>query len=137
MESQPPRRHKSWPYRKRTWMVALIVIVGTVGYWVWGDRVEGELHRLEADMKDNLPLRVDENTTLVDVKYERTKTVYWYVIRNRVFFDPQQAKQSVQAGLCGNVELVRNITEKAFSYEYHYKTAVGIPLADFKITSCP
>jgi hypothetical protein len=31
-------------------------------------------------MKSNLPLRVDQNTTLVDVKYDRTHSTYWYVI---------------------------------------------------------
>ncbi len=31
-------------------------------------------------MKSNLPLRVDQNTTLVDVTYERTHSTYWYAI---------------------------------------------------------
>jgi hypothetical protein len=41
-------------------------------------------------MKSNLPLRVDQNTTLVDVKYDRTHSTYWYVIENADQFDPQE-----------------------------------------------
>src|SRR6516165_4701759 len=40
--------------------------------------------------KSNLPLRVDQNTTLVDVKYDRTQSTYWYVIENADQFDPQE-----------------------------------------------
>jgi hypothetical protein len=44
-----------------------------------GARFEERLRRTEADMKSNLPLRADQNTTLVDVNYERTHSTYWYV----------------------------------------------------------
>jgi hypothetical protein len=65
--------------RKHDWIIptALIAIAAVaVGYGVYsewaGPRFEAGLRRTEADMKSNLPLRVDQNTILVDIKYERT-----------------------------------------------------------------
>ena|SRR5271157_4816277 len=90
----------------------------------------------EADMKSNLPLRVDQNTTLVDVKYERTHSIYWYVIDNADQFDPQETVRQVQSGVCTNAENSRTMKEEGFSYEYHYRTKDGLALTDFKITTC-
>jgi hypothetical protein len=55
-------------------------------------------------MKSNLPLRVNQNTTLVDVKYDRTHSTYWYVIDNPDQFDPQEMARQVQIGVCTNAE---------------------------------
>jgi|SRR5215469_3191745 len=67
--------------RKRDWIILTAVIVaGAVGYGIYSKWTEEGLRRTEADMKSNLPLRVDQNTTLVDVKYDRTHSTYWYVI---------------------------------------------------------
>src|SRR5215831_10165107 len=67
------------------------VVVGYVVYHKWaGSRFEEGLRRTEADMKSNLPLRIDQNTTLIDVKYDRTHSTYWYVIENADQFDPQE-----------------------------------------------
>ena len=64
------------------------VVVGYVVYNKWaGPRFGEGPRRTEADMKSNLPLRVDQNTTLVDVKYERTHSTYWYVVDKADQFD--------------------------------------------------
>jgi hypothetical protein len=127
--------------RKRDWIIptALIVAVA-VGYGVYsewaGPRFEAGLRRTEADMKSNLPLRVDQNTTLVDVKYERTHSTYWYVIDKADQFDPEETARQVQIGVCTNAENSRTMKKEGFSYEYHYRTKEGLALTDFKITTC-
>ena len=116
-----------------------VIVVGAVGYGVYTEWIgpQAGLHRTEADMKRNLPLRVDPNTTLVDVKYERTHSTYWYAVDNADQFDPQETARQVQNGICTNAENLRGIKQQGFSYEYHYKTEQGRDLADFKITTCP
>jgi hypothetical protein len=96
---------------------------------------EEGLRRSEADMKSNLPLRVDQNTTLFDVKYERTHSVYWYVIDKPDQFDAQETARQVQIGVCTNADNSSTM-KKGFSYEYHYKTKDGLALTDFKVTTC-
>jgi hypothetical protein len=126
--------------RKRDWIILMAIIVaGAVGYGVYSEWAEPEagLHRIEADIKSNLPLRVDPNTTLVDVKYERTRSSYWYVVDNADQFDPQETARQVQLGVCTNAENSRAVKQEGFIYEYHYKTKQGRALTDFKITTCP
>ncbi len=106
---------------------------GYVGYSKWAE--EG-LRRTEADMKSNLPLRVDPNTTLVDVKYDRTHSTYWYVIDKPDQFDPQETPRQVQNGVCTNAENSSTMKKEGFSYEDHYRPKEGLALTDFKITSC-
>ncbi len=127
-------------FQKRDWIILTAFIVASaIGYSVYSKWAgpEAGLHRIEADMKSNLPLRVDQNTALVDVKYERTHSTYWYVIDNADQFDPQETARQVQTGLCKNVENSRAIKQEGFSYEYHYRNKEGLALADFKITTCP
>jgi hypothetical protein len=83
-----------------------------------------------------VPLRVDPNTTLVDVKYERTHSTYWYVIDKPDQFDPQETARQVQNRVCTNVENSSTMKKEGFSYEYHYGTKDGLTLTDFKITNC-
>ena len=127
--------------RKRDWIIptALIVAVA-VGYGVYsewaGPRFEAGLRRTEADMKSNLPLRVDQNTTLVDVKYKRTYSAYWYVVDKADQFDAQETARQVQIGVCTNADNSSTMKKEGFSYEYHYRTKEGLALADFKINAC-
>jgi hypothetical protein len=126
--------------RKRDWIILPVFIVAVaVGYGVYSEWAgpEAGLHRIEADMKSNLPLRVDQNTTLVDVKYERTHSTYWYVIDNADQFDPQETARQVQIGVCTNAENSRAVKQEGFSYEYHYRTKEGRALTDFKVATCP
>ena len=116
-------------------MTAFIVAVA-VGYGVYSKWTEDGLRRTEADMKRNLPLRVDQNTTLVDVKYDRTHSTYWYVIDKADQFDPQETARQVQIGVCTNADNSSTMKKEGFSYEYHYKTKDGLALADFKVTTC-
>ena len=125
--------------RKRDWIILPVFIVAVaVGYGVYSEWAgpEAGLHRIEADMKSNLPLRVDQNTTLVDVKYERTHSTYWYVIDNPDQFDPQETARQVQMGVRTNADNSSTMKKEGFSYEYHYRTKDGLALTDFKITSC-
>ena len=126
--------------KKRDWIIlAAVIVVGAVAFGIyteWIGPVAG-LHRTEADMKSNLPLRVDPNTTLVDVKYERTHSTYWYVVDDVDRFDPQETARQVQIGVCTNAENLSAIKQQGFSYEYHCKIKQGRALADFEITTCP
>ena len=77
--------------RRRDWIIlTALMVAGAVGYGIYSKWTEEGLRRTEADLKSNLPLRVDQNTTLVDVKYDRTHSTYWYVIENADQFDPQE-----------------------------------------------
>ena len=87
-------------------------------------------------MKSNLPLRVDQNTTLVDVKYDKTHSTYWYVIDKPDQFDAQETARQVQIGVCNNADNSSTMQKEGFSYEYHYKTKDGLALTDFKVTTC-
>ena len=124
-------------FRKRDWIILTAVIVaGAVGYGVYSKWTEDGLRRTEADMKSNLPLRVDQNTTLVDVKYGRTHSTYWYVVDKADQFDPQETARRVQIGVCANADNSSTMRKEGFSYEYHYRTKDGLALADFKINAC-
>jgi len=123
--------------RKRDWIILTAVIVaGAVGYGIYSKWTEEGLRRTEADMKSNLPLRVDPNTTLVDVKYDRTHSTYWYVIDKADQFDPQETARQVQSGVCTNAENSSTMKKEGFIYEYHYRTKDGRALTDFKVTTC-
>ena len=86
LQSDREKQEVMFRLRRHDWitLTAFIVagvVVGDVVYNKWArPRFEEGLRRTEADMKSNLPLRVDQNTTLVDVKYERTHSTYWYEI---------------------------------------------------------
>jgi len=124
--------------RKRDWIIltAFIIVAGAIGYRVYSKWTEEGLRRTEADMKTNLPLRVDPNTTLVDLKYDRTHSIYWYEIDKPDQFDPQETARQVQNGVCANAENSSTMKKEGFSYEYHYRTKNGRALTDFKVTSC-
>jgi hypothetical protein len=128
--------------RRRDWIILTAFIVagavaaGAVSYLVFSKWAEEGLRRTEADMKSNLPLRVDPNTTLVDVKYGRTHSTYWYVIDKADQFDPQETARQVQNRVCTNAENSSTMKKEGFSYEYHYRTKDGLALTDFKITTC-
>jgi hypothetical protein len=114
--------------RNRDWIiVTAFIVAGAVGYGLYSKWTEEGLRRTEADMKSNLPLRVDQNTTLVDVKYDRTHSTYWYVI---------ETARQVQIGVCTNADNSSTMKKEGFSYEYHYRTKDGLALTDFKVTTC-
>jgi hypothetical protein len=132
--------HPISPLRRRDWIVLTAFIVAVAaGFGVYSEWIGPEvgLRRIEGNTKSNLPLRIDPNKTLVDVKYERNHSSYWYVVNNADQFDPQETARQVQDGLCSDAENLRAIKEGGFSYEYHYKTKEGRALADFKVSTCP
>ena len=123
--------------RGRDWIILpALIVAGAVGYLVYSKWTEDGLRRTEADMKSNLPLRADQNTTLVDVKYDKTHNTYWYVIDKPDQFDAQETARQVQIGVCNNADNSSTMKKEGFSYEYHYKTKDGLALTDFKVTSC-
>ena len=123
--------------RGRDWIILpAFIVAGGAGYVVYSKWAEERLRRTEADMKSNLPLRVDQNTTLVDVKYDRTHSSYWYVIDKADQFDAQETARQVQIGVCANAENSSTMKKEGFSYEYHYRTKDGLALTDFKVTTC-
>jgi hypothetical protein len=125
--------------RGRDWIILTAFIIAAAGgYGVYSEWAgpEAGLRRTEADMKSNLPLRVDQNTTLVDVKYERTHSIYWHVIDKADQFDPQETARQVRIGVCTDAENSSTMKKEGFSYEYHYKTKDGLALTDFKVTTC-
>ena len=123
--------------RNRNWIiVTAFIVAGAVGYGLYSKWTEEGLRRTEADMKSNLTLRVDQNTTLVDVEYDRTHSTYWYVIDKADQFDPQETARQVQTGVCTNADNSSTMKKEGFSYEYHYRTKDGLALTDFKVTTC-
>jgi hypothetical protein len=123
--------------RRRDWIIlTALIAAGAVGYLAYSKWAEEGLRRTEADMKSNLPLRLDQNTTLVDVEYDRTHNTYWYVIDKPEQFDPQETARRVQNGVCANADNSSTMKQEGFSYEYHYRTKEGLALTDFKITIC-
>jgi hypothetical protein len=123
--------------RRRDWIIlTAFIVAGAVGYGIYSKWAEDGLRRTEADMKSNLPLRVDQNTTLVDVRYDRTHSTYRYVIDKPDQFDPQETARQVQIGVCTNAENSSTMKKEGFSYEYHYRTKDGVALTDFKVTTC-
>src|SRR5215470_5016830 len=93
--------------QRRDWVIlTAFIVAGALGYGIYDVRnsTEDKLRRTEADMKSNLPLRVDQNTTLVNVKYGRTQSTYWYVVDKAEGFDPQETARRVQSGVCANAE---------------------------------
>ena len=123
--------------RRRDWIIlTAFIVAGAVGYVVYNKWAEDGLRRTEADMKSNRPLRVDQNTTLVDVKYDRIHSTYWYVIDKPDQFDAQETARQVQIGVCNNADNSSTMQKEGFSYEYHYKTKDGLALTDFKVTTC-
>ena len=66
----------SW---KRSLIYGVILTIAAVTYWVYsetsGPRFDQGLQKREADMKKTLPRKVDDITTLEDVKYDGTKNV--------------------------------------------------------------
>ena len=100
--------------RGRDWIIlTAFIVAGAVGYGIYSKRTADGLRRTEADMKTNLPLRVDQNTTLVDVKYDRTHGTYWYVIDKPGQFDAQETARQVKIGVCTNAENSSTIKKKS------------------------
>jgi hypothetical protein len=133
------RKSPGW---KRSLLYVAIVLSALVAYRVYseyaGPRFEEGLHKLEADTKKMLPRKVDEFTTWVDVKYERSKSIYWYVIDKKDgAVDSRELEQNVRSQLCANADAFRTIREKSFSFEYHYVDKAQVSLAQFTIATCP
>ena len=131
------------PVWKRALVTIALLASLLVAYEVYSDRAgrrfDADLKKLEADAKSRLPVKVDQFTTLVDVKYEPRKKVYWYVMEvkegDRV--ERQKLRQSAQDQLCGNADALRTIKEDGVSYEYHYMDKTRATVVDFTIANCP
>jgi hypothetical protein len=129
----------SW---KRSLIYGVILTIAAVTYLVYsetsGPRFDQGLQKREADTKKTLPRKVDDITTLEDVKYEGTKNVYWLSVDGGDgSFDASGLQYRTQSLLCSNDDIARTIKEKGFSYEYHYVNKERVSLATFTIADCP
>ena len=136
--SETGRIKMSW---KRSLVFGAIIAAIVAGYRVYselaGPRFDERLQKFEADMKKSLPQKVDDLTTLVDVKYGRTKTDYWFVLDTKDGMpDPREIERHVTTGACLNGEIARTIREKGYTYEYHYANKERAFVANFTI-KCP
>jgi hypothetical protein len=114
--------------RKRDWIIlAAFIVALAVGLGVYSEWIgpKAGLHRIETNIKSNLPLRVDPNTTLVDVKYEKAHSTYWYVVDDADQFDPQEKPRQVQTGVCSNAENSRAMKKKALATNIITKPSRG------------
>jgi len=131
------------PVWKRSLITIALLASLVVAYKVYSDqagrRFDADLKKLEADAKSRLPVKVDQFTTLVDVKYEPHKRVYWYVmeVKDGQRVERQRLKESAQDQLCGNAEALRMMKENGVSYEYHYMDKVRATIVAFTIANCP
>jgi hypothetical protein len=124
----------------KRWALPVLFIIGSALYGVWsatyGPRYEENLKKLESEQKSKLPVRVDAETTWVDLKFENKKNTYWYVLDYDAV-DLPKLRQQVQNSACSNPEVLRTIKEKGFTYEFQYASKKGAPLATITVASCP
>jgi hypothetical protein len=141
MLSQLGRETMSWSW-KRSLIVTAVIVAVFVVYRVYselaGHAFEERLKRIEGDAKKSLPMKLDDVTTLVDLKYGADKTTYWYVMSVASDgFDAKDLEQRVGQRMCANEELWHAINERGFSYEYHYVNKAQSFLTAFTIAKCP
>ena len=131
------------PVWKRSLITIALLASLVVAYEVYSDRggrrLDADLKKLEADAKSRLPVKVDQFTTLVDVRYEPHKRVYWYVmeVKDGERVERQKLKQSAQDQICGNADALRMMKENGVSYEYHYMDKARATVVAFTIVNCP
>ena len=128
----------SWPWKRSLIVTAVIVAVfvaSRVYSQLAGSGFEERLKRIEGDAKKSLPMKLDDVTTFVDLKYDGNKTTYWYVMD--VASDAFDVEQRVEQRMCANEEILQVINERSFSYQYHYVNKAQAFLAAFTITKCP
>jgi hypothetical protein len=118
-------------------VLTFIAVVYRVLSEIAGPRLDAGLNKSEDDAKSKLPMKIDENTTLVDLKYEPTKTTYWYVIDDDRSFDPREVQRVVLNQACADSKVSRAMREKGFTYEYRYMNKARASLGTFIIARCP
>jgi hypothetical protein len=110
-------------------------------------RGDAILQKVEADAKarkSKLPEKVDDITTLVDLKFEPTEMTQWHVVDLSKYccktFDPheleQRMQQEMQQEVCAKPDAA-HLVKQGYRYTFHYVNKGGLPLADFTITTCP
>jgi hypothetical protein len=100
--------------------------------------IEG-VKKIEAATKSQLPLKVDDITTLVDVKYTHVKADAWFVVDLGDSDPPTdlvELEQQAHHQLCNDYAAL-TLIQKGYSYTYHYASKEGRSLGDFTITTCP
>ena len=104
-----------------------------------GPRFLEDLKKSEDDMKRTLPMKIDDITTLVDVKFEPVKTTYWYTLNltKDTSMDYRELERAIRQTVCNKSEMLRVIRDKGFIFEYRYMDAARAPLTTFMIASCP
>ncbi len=125
-------------------MVTALITSVAVVYRVWSEHSGPHslevLAKLELEFKNRLPIKVDDVTDLVDVKYAPTNTIYWYTlaVKDGYEIDANLIEKNIRESTCGNPETLRTIKEKRYSFEYRYRDKVkNTPIASFAIDKCP
>jgi hypothetical protein len=131
------------PLWKRESFIIAVLIIGAVAYSGYNIHAgpkpnDDVLLKLQADMKKTLPKKINEITTLEDVRYEHSKTSYWFTVDTQgAPFVSHLIEQTVRERACANKGLARMMNETGFTYEYHYVNKEQQPLAIFTIAKCP
>jgi hypothetical protein len=119
--------------------IALVIFIG-LGYKIYSERAGLRIHeglkKAEAEMKAKLPMKIDEITIWVKVKYEPTNTAYWLIVDDESI-DAAELEKLIRNGVCTNADTLRTVREMNFTYEYHYADKELQPLASFTIRQCP
>ena len=123
-------------------VMILLICVAAAGYALYTQSpsaaVLKELRDVEAATKRRLPLRVNEDTILVDVKFEPKRSSYWYILDSQAEnFDPEKLERMTRRNACEEAKVARRIRLGRLTSEHHYAARSGVTVAHFKIKTCP
>jgi hypothetical protein len=116
------------------------VFVGLGQFMKQSSHLIPETDRRLRTLKGELPKKIDDITTMVDLNLAPTGATFWYVVDFSVHNkpkEPHELEQSAQREICANTDMSRLIKKHGHSYEFHYASRAGVSLADFTIASCP
>jgi hypothetical protein len=123
-------------------VMILLISVAAAGYALYSQspsaKALNELRDHEAATKRNLPLRVDEVTILVDVKFEPNQWSYWYILDGPAEdFDREKLERMTRKNACEVAKVAQRIRLGRLTSEHHYAAKNGVTVAQFKIKTCP
>jgi hypothetical protein len=129
---------KSWNWKKILLCIFIIgaarELYGTVSNI---SEADASVKKIEADLRDKLPRKVDEATTLVDMRLDRKRSIGWYRIDTDNYkFDSAEQERTIRAQVCANPSATQAIRDDGFWFEFHYADPRGNSLSDFVVSKC-